>query len=253
MKVGTRARGYKRYPTRRQLAAENELVPRRNLFRNYAAKKQLKNEIIRVALPNHKLYDANASSPGWTNVDNTGSFLDITPIPQGFTDGQRLGDEIIIRGITLRMMFQFYPASSPAATTASVVNWRILLIRWKLDTAVSTPTFYSGSILEYTSASGSGVHIANAVTQIVSPYAHNNHVEEKNFSVLMDKRFSVSATSSRTLTHKINREMRCTWNAAGTTGKYHIYLFAINDIESATGQPKSSMSWQSRVESRASG
>lgn len=111
---------------------------------------------------------------GYTNFDwvDTGSIIDLTSVPQGAGDTQRIGDKLLISSLEIRM--HYGKDSTTTGPTVTDQHYRIIVFKWLDDT---TPT--ADNILDTTS---------NAFA-VISAYDHDRKVKRK---VLLDKSFSVT-------------------------------------------------------------
>lgn len=192
--------------------------------------KTQKNEVKRM-LSNkleHKFVD---SLMPYTQMDRIGNFTRISyngvggaEIIRGTGENQRVGDRI--KPVELELRFSSYYSAS-LVTADSTHTVRVIVFRWNEDIAGGVPT--SGSVLQYTS---SGV---GAYEQITSPYNHASK-QQKDFTIIMDKRYSLGGASSTFGFHKKfklkgNLDFTLNSDALGGTGHYYVFVSA----DDATG------------------
>lgn len=135
-------------------------------------------------------------------------------IAQGIAQSERIGDKINIKSLRVRMSIYH----STASAIDPVNNYRIVIFKWKLSTAISTPVV--GGILQYTSG------VASLNYGVDSPYLFKNK-QDDDFAILYDKRFSLSPWDRSTV-HDIKLSKflgNINYVPGATTGSGHIYMF----------------------------
>lgn len=183
---------------------------KRNTAQNLKAmiKAELKKNIeTKYSNQNHSL----------VSVDNTGVIYDLTPIPQGTQDIQRIGDEITVKSLQVRLN----------AIAGDVTNFlRMVIFQW-IPNDANPPTV--ANILN-----GQGGTVA-----LVSAYYQNDTLGN-NYIVLYDKVFTMSQTGN---TAAISRNLYCPmkyakkrvqFNAATTEGQNKFYVILVSDSAAAS-------------------
>lgn len=179
-------------------------------------KKTIKNKRSRARkrVPNSnpicRYYDYHFSA---TSATTTIGYVQLSPIPQGGGQQERIANTVILKRIELRF-------NVVAANADIYSRMRFGMFIWKQNTASATPG--TTSILEDVSTAG-----------VQSPY---NFEGRAYYKILYDKVFNLTGTSSAptvnsqyvvNITLPINH--RLDFNDSGTTGVGHIYFYGFSD------------------------
>jgi hypothetical protein len=164
-----------------------------------------------IPLGKVKYFDTNLLAATSTS---TVGFLDITNIPQGLTQSQRLADTLIVTAIELRGNF--------VQSNADVfTQMRFNIFRWCEDTIVSIPV--AGSIFNNTATQG-----------VYTPLSFENRRRYLLISKdhVVNGSGTATAVSSRTQTDFYYRYLcsnRIDFNAGATTGVGKVYFSNFSD------------------------
>jgi hypothetical protein len=111
-------------------------------------------------------------------VSSSGTVYSLANIPAGAGQGQRVGREVKVKRMDIS--FEIFPSSGGLFLSPDTYNTvRIILFRWKVDTAMATPVL--GNILDTASSA------VAYPTQF--PY---NYDGRKNYHIIWDKVFQIS-------------------------------------------------------------
>lgn len=112
-----------------------------------------------------------------SSIDSSGNLWDISDIPQGLTDSNRVGDQVRVTDVELRY-------SATVAASGVPVQLRVILLQWNdlYDATTGLPTY--DDIL--TSTYNATINACN------SAYNHDNR---GTFRVLSDRTHSLSASN----------------------------------------------------------
>lgn len=160
--------------------------------------------------PEVKRYD---QSPNGATVPSTGTLVQLNQIAQGTGDSQRVGNRVYLR----YLRFAAAIVQNPTTYTSGTVRFLIFV-----DTEgnpANPPTL--ANVLEFDTA-GNGL-----VSPIDSDYT-------QRYTVLMDKRISVSATGPEELTFKKFRKLNVisSWSGSSATAydKHSIWLLMVSGV-----------------------
>lgn len=160
-----------------------------------------------------------------SNTFYTTPFInDVTSgISQGFTDNQRVGDELTA------ISFEFRAHIYLTAVYNEHINFsRIIIFQWKPDSTTTVPTM--ADIL------GPGTLGTPNYT------SHYNHDKRSLYKIMYDRTFVTVAQDSNNLTnqsaHYVRRTLKVPhkdvqYIAAATTGPYHIYMLLVGSNPTA--------------------
>lgn len=145
---------------------------------------------------------------------------DMTNIAQGDTEQTRDGN--VIKPYRLDIRYQLNGSSGDVC--------RIMVIQWKQDTAVVSPTIniaISNNV--FNSAVGSGTEYISPVDIDRKPY----------FNVLYDRMIPLDSGAGLTKTGiiRITKMMGIHYNDSATTGKNHLFILATSDTNNASTPP----------------
>lgn len=160
-------------------------------------------------------------------IDFNGVTTDLTNIPQGQTDGTRIGDKIRLRGIRLQFILNI------ADTTQNV---RIMIVQYKGNTQIAATSI--SQVLVPTTLGTVNAPIANRVWDMTN-----------QFSILYDKLYTLTNVSTPIIHVRkkvgikyAKREIN--FYQALTTGSNKIYLMMVSDSGAA---PHPTIQYQMRV------
>lgn len=168
-------------------------------------RKEIKRQIVGSAEPKNHYTSASLA-----NIDYSGSLWTLSNPAQGQTAQTRIGDKLHAHHLEIRGLVTC--ASGGAYSTL-----RLVLFKWKDDTAVATPA--NNDILQNT-------YLANAL----APFAPLTVGEERShYTILADRTLNVSsASASRNFVIKKKLNYPVLFNDNATTGKNQIYLMVIS-------------------------
>lgn len=200
----------------RRYRAKIQATTKRRAPLNPVQKKQVKKLIINSG----ETYHHDVTVAYGTDVGTTTNFTDLTNISQGDGDGERLGDRLRPKSLKI----QLYANGGGASATSSTIGlMRIMVIRWKPDTANQALTSNT-QILE----------TADANSLLL-----RDETERRKFSVLWDKTFRLSGDSANTQHHlQISKWLKLAktpviYNEGLTTGSNKLYVLVVGTSLSA--------------------
>lgn len=190
-------------------------IPPKKAKKNRVATVSTVKRLIRQQQETHHHNEYGASG---TNINTTGTIINLSDIAQGDTDMSRTGDVI-----SLKNAFGNY--SIIAGTSGTVTVVRLIWFQWRMDNGAEAPTI--GDILFDT-------------TNV--PYLSNYKVDMSKFKVLADRMHYVGPIGgdANMLSRKIslrNFNKRLMYDAGGTNGKNQIYLLVIGNNASGATAP----------------
>lgn len=149
-------------------------------------------------------------------VDDAGTIGSFTVPVNGNTDATRLGDKIRYKSLWLN-----WSASAGDATNL----FRMIIFKWKENTAVATPTV--GDILQQHSATPSGPNL------VLSNYVSSD-AKRKKFKVIYDKTVTLTTSGTNQVvrlskTFKESQLGSFDFNGTASTGIGKLYFFMISD------------------------
>lgn len=151
---------------------------------------------------------------GGTDIVNSGAPEDIFSPPQGDGNGERVGDRISFKSLSLN--YTVY--SNNTGSVSPVV--RIILFKWKPDTANDTPTL--ATILEGST--------------YIAPYVGEREARRK-FNVVYDKMHICNPAATAGNVHVVNKTIplkgKVYFNEGLTTGSGKLYLLALSSTSVA--------------------
>lgn len=154
--------------------------------------------------PEIKVFDTTLSL---ATIINTATISHVSAVPQGVGYANRVGDELSILGIELRLN-----AFGNATQTAGNAL-RLMVIQWCEDNATIVPTL--AQLFNNTGA---------AADVVVAPY-NLPDLRQEVFSVLVDELMSVVVTSNSLVRRwELKPNTRIRYNAAATTGVGTIWV-----------------------------
>lgn len=204
-------------------------------------KKEVKAIVKRTVRASEPLHYSDEYSTG-TDVSTTATFLNLTDaISVGTIGTTRLGDVIKLAKMRLHGTFV---RKSGHSLTLDFDHIRMILFKWKPDTAVETPDITK---ILYNSA----VDPYNAPIEL-------DPAERAKFTVLEDRRIIIGGRYSATSPVQVNIPIikdfsinkfgkslgRVLYNVGATTGKGHIFLMVLGAQTAGAG---SSISYHSTV------
>ncbi len=141
----------------------------------------------------------------------SGAIANLTQIPQGDSLNTRAGDKVLVEKINVRCNI--------LATATS--NWRYIVFRDRFNTG-TTPVV--GDVL--------------ANPTVASPYSTINVIQQKRFTILMDKVMSFSSAGSLSGTFKriLNVNQPTYYSGSSATVNQaagQIYLLVVSDVATA--------------------
>lgn len=154
-------------------------------------------------------------------ITNTANISLIASPPQGSSQVQRVGDQIMIKKMRLALSFTGAGAALGVVDQTNFV--RVLLIKWSQNNNVTTPSI--GDILQYVAVTGQAIS---------SPY-NNDSIDQGKVKICYDKvlTFTQSGTQCRQVnTHIYGKRLhggKLTFNNATTLGTGQYYLVTISD------------------------
>lgn len=184
-----------------------------------AAAKRVKN-VVRRVLSRSKERDFYTSPVAAQEITTTDYILDMSTISQGNTISTRHGD--IVEGIHVDLRLNI----ERKATATTRMYTRCMIIRWKPDTAVETPTFTK--VLE------EGATYPNFSALVQDPTARGK------YEVLYDRNFAMPVPNlGGADVVQIYRKLslkgkKIYFNDTATTGRGHIYLMVVGNVASGT-------------------
>lgn len=165
-----------------------------------------------------------------TNTGTTWNVYNLTVIPQGLLDSNRVGDEVEVKDIELRI--RTYVNSSAGVTNASSVL-RVVIAQYYEDTTIAALT--AGEF--FSTTTGGSAYL--------STY---NHDTRRTYKILYDDSMTVNATgeasASRVIMVKPGRK-KIRFVGAGNNAEGHIILLTVSDTLSTLYPP--TVDWYSRV------
>lgn len=150
-----------------------------------------------------------------TTVSSSGTVVDLSAIPQGVAQLDRVADTVFIQNADIRL--------SVVTANADIYNLvRIIFFTWKVDSALSAPTI--ADILAFTGS-----------TPLV--YANFNFENRQMYGVLKDIVFNMSGTSTnptKNSQHYMEFRLpmsrrRIDYNLGSTSGTGKIYFAVMSD------------------------
>jgi len=140
-------------------------------------------------------------------------------IAQGVSVSERIGDRVMIKSLDIR--FSIYHNSAGVSDPAN--SYRIIIFKWKLNTAVSIPSL--GGILQDQPGLGATQNYG-----CDSPYMWVNQKND-DFAILYDKKFSLAPNSPAQNKHIRLTKYLGAINFKPTTvdGSGHLYIMVASD------------------------
>jgi len=198
---------------------------RRNMSRlpNSQIKSQIRSEIKKIEQENTEMkYKDTYVNVG---VTSSSSINPITNIIQGDGQSERVGDDLCVKKIEMRLVGN-YSFTSVVLLQDIFVNLRLIIFRWKVSTTVVSPT--TGMILENQPS-----------WNILSPY---NYSLRKNYTILYDETFYLTGfyngttlnvvptdTSIKLIQRIIYVNKKVTFVTNTVNGEGHIYYLLFSD------------------------
>lgn len=167
-----------------------------------------------------KYFDQGMSSFGTNGtIDYNGQCFDLTWPAQNTTDITRIGDKITLRGLKLRISFEF---PTGYAYVSGII--RIIIFQWHTDNILVAP------IPSYI------LNVVGTQNSVLSPYAHDR---QSLRTVLYDKTIKMTYSSDKVavIVKKINikwAKKTIKFVGAAVTGADHIYMLLASDTLDAT-------------------
>jgi hypothetical protein len=160
------------------------------------------------------------------NVSSAGQITKLNAVPQGAGVSSRIGDELLVKKVSLRL----YLANSIVASQNAV---RVIVFQWLLSDSVVAP-----SLLGVLKNSGT------AADYPIQPYNLAN-VEQEVFAVYLDESFAMDNVSETTkvMTRELTINSATRYDAAAVTGQGCLYLL----IVSGQGVNGVNVNWSSRL------
>jgi hypothetical protein len=161
--------------------------------------------------PERKYFDVSIQTPQATTTGGTMFSLD--SIPQGAGDSQRIGDQITVQSLLLRLSIQ--------TGSGGLGYVRVVMFRWKPGSGILPPT------------------VSNLL-QTINFLSPINVEYGEQIKVIMDKTYALATGSSQLQIDKFWRRKRYVANFSGSTtgtatNSNGTFLFFITDT--ATGSP----------------
>lgn len=163
-------------------------------------------------IPEKKYYDTTVnSSIGFTPV-----FYNLTQISQGTTSYNRVGDDIQLLSIYIRLKLSIYDTTN---------IFRVVLFQWFDDGIDDAPAWEK--IFQYPSTTAPTVP-----NQLMSPLAIDKN--QNKFKILFDKYFKLDVDDQEEimeLFYKKNFNKKILYKSGSNFGLNHIYLMLVSDSE----------------------
>ncbi len=146
-----------------------------------------------------------------TTVDVSGTFWDLTAIPQGATFAQRIGAQAHISNLGFKLRFL-------CADTTNAV--RLIILRWIPSDTSDVPNV--------------GELLADASNPLLSPVLA---YKPSRFAVLFDRLYALTTTGSNYITVDsvhLGDQGLVQFDIGANTGSRHIYAYAVSDSNAAS-------------------
>jgi len=140
---------------------------------NFQVKKAIQNEAEK------KFVDFSAATANLVNTQ-----VQVTAIPAGTSDNQRVGDRVRILGFRIRFNYAINQTNNPLDV------FRLIVYQWHSDN-LFPPT------LDGTVGSGIFQNTATGMAGLIQPYNHDNG---KNFTIVYDKMFTLNPNGNEQVT-----------------------------------------------------
>lgn len=204
---------------------------KKRVYKKRALTKNQKKEVKKLimSVPEVKHHDISAT---YGQIDYANATISLATIVQGDDDNQRIGN--IIRPKSLDFNLNAYLNLSSVSTNPAHVL-RCIIFKWHEDNQLLNPT---------------SAHILNTVAQpLITASQYNlQGKDQKLWSILYDRCFSISSTKGLCLDRNIKLQGTVQYGASGATTAHDcIYLLLVADDITGAHFPAIHAQWTARL------
>lgn len=189
-----------------------------------AVRSEVKRELRKAIEAKHQFGTLPQAAVEW------GGFVgDLTPMAQGVTDNQRIGDEVRVSSIQLRGVVY---NDGNGVTVDAENTVRLIVFQWHLDSQTQAPGV-------------SGILRPTDLLTVAAPFAPWNETNRHQFRVLVDRQFTLSKNgpNAQGFRYNLTKPTRTIkYNDGATHGEDKIYYALVSDSGADT-HPHVTMTW----------